>query len=85
MGSYSVVDARAYAFGEECRMEFGDATFHAMETDFRVRVAVDFLSDEEVMGNSIRAVMTGISAIPQEKIVGPRPGTRGVRIRLAGR
>ena len=52
----------------------GDATFHAMETDFRVRVSVDSLGDEEALGGAIRAVMTAIEELPPEQIVGPRPG-----------
>lgn len=64
----------AYAFGEECRSDSGTVTFLAMETDFRVRVAVATLADEDALGNAIQATMMTIDALPDDQMAGTRPG-----------
>ena len=74
LGAGTTADVRAYAFGEQCRMESGDSTFHAMETDFRVHVSIESIGDERALGTAIRAVFTAIEEMPPEQIVGPRPG-----------
>ncbi len=69
-----VVDVRAYAFGEDCRMESGDTTFHPMETDFRLSMRVDTTTNEEALGEAIEAAMAAIEGLPPGLIQGPQPG-----------
>ncbi len=64
----------AYGFGEDCVASDGTRKFLAMETDFRVRLPVQDLSNEEAMGNLIAATMQVIEALPPSQIEGPRPG-----------
>ena len=45
-----------------------------METDFKVTLHVDDLSDESDLGEWVVRVMEVIENIPSEQIVGPRPG-----------
>jgi len=67
--------ARAFAFGEDCvRADRSVAGFTAMETDFNVTLQVSDVSNESDLGDWIVKVMQVIAAIPQEQIVGPRPG-----------
>lgn len=66
--------ASAYAFGEDCRHDDGTTTFLAMETDFRVRVAADSLSDKTAMGTAILQVMQEIQTLPRSEVPGTRPG-----------
>jgi hypothetical protein len=70
----SPLGVSAYAFGEECRAESGEVAFLAMETDFRVRVPVDSLGDEEALGTSILIAMTIIEALPAQQLAGDQPG-----------
>jgi hypothetical protein len=68
-------EANAYAFGENCVLEDGTvAAFHAMETDFNITLQVVDLADESDLGEWIVKVMQVIEGIPQEQLVGPRPG-----------
>lgn len=67
--------ANAYAFGENCIGADGSVvTFLAMETDFNVTLQVSDLANEADLGEWIVKVMQVINNIPQEQIVGPRPG-----------
>lgn len=68
-------DASAFAFGEDCVHADGTTqTFIPMETDFNVTLQVSDLSNEADLGEWIVNVMQVVENIPQEKIVGPRPG-----------
>ena len=64
----------AFAFGEDCIHADGSKTFLAMETDFNITLQVIDPSDEAVLGEWIVKIMQVIENIPNEKIVGPRPG-----------
>ncbi len=64
----------AYAYGEDCVAADGTRRFSAMETDFRVRLPVDNLTDQQRMGDFMAAALRLIGAIPREKLVGPQPG-----------
>jgi hypothetical protein len=64
----------AYAFGEECRAASGETSFLAMETDFRIRVPVDSLSNKEEMGRAVLQAMAAIETLPSEQLPGTRPG-----------
>ncbi len=67
--------ASAYAFGENCILPDGTiGGFSAMETDFNITLQVTDLADESGLGEWIVKVIQVIEAIPQEQIVGPRPG-----------
>lgn len=67
--------AGAFAFGENCILSDGTiARFLPMETDFNIRLSVDDLANEAVLGRWIVNVMDVIQDIPAEQIVGPRPG-----------
>lgn len=71
----SGVQARAYAFGENCVRPDGTiASFSAMETDFNVSLQVSDLGNEDELGGWIVKVMQVIEAIPPAQIVGPQPG-----------
>jgi hypothetical protein len=68
-------EANAYAFGENCVLEDGTvAAFLPMETDFNLTLQVADLADESDLGDWIVKVMQVIEDIPQEQLVGPRPG-----------
>jgi hypothetical protein len=68
------VTGSAYAYGEDCVYGDGHSTFSAMETDFRVKVAVDNLANEEALGNRIAQVMDVITQLPADQLSGPQPG-----------
>jgi len=70
----SLIRTSAYAFGEECRHEDGTTTFLTMQTDFRVRIPVDSLTDEAAMGDRIGRVMAQIGSLPVDEVPGSRPG-----------
>ncbi len=69
-----LVDVRAYAFGEDCRMESGDAAFHAMETDYSLIVHVHSTSDEVALGEAVAEAMAVIDQLGPGLILGPQPG-----------
>jgi hypothetical protein len=64
----------AYAFGEDCTRSDGSRTFSAMETDFRAKVGVSNLHDENILGNSISNVMSIVLALPTGDVPGAHPG-----------
>lgn len=67
--------ASASAFGEDCVHQDGTTkTFIPMETDFNVSLQVSDLLNETDLGDWIVKVMQVIQNIPQDQIVGPRPG-----------
>jgi hypothetical protein len=70
----SGIRASAYAFGEDCRQQNGETTFLPMESDFRVRIPVQSLTDEVVLGDWIGRVMVAIESLPAAEIPGGRPG-----------
>jgi hypothetical protein len=67
--------ANAYAFGENCMLADGSVGgFSAMETDFNVTLQVNDLTNESELGEWVVKTMQVIEGIPQDQIVGPRPG-----------
>ena len=64
----------AYAYGENCVYSDGQSTFAAMETDFRVKVGVSDLMDENALGNWIAHAMGAITKLPADEVPGPQPG-----------
>jgi hypothetical protein len=65
----------AFAFGENCILPDGSiGGFLPMETDFSITLQVSDLNNEADLGEWIVKVMQVIAAIPQEQIMGPRPG-----------
>jgi hypothetical protein len=73
-GLQAEAQASAFAFGENCVYADGSATFTAMETDFNVTLQVAGLANDAELGEWIVKVMQVIEDIPQDQIVGPRPG-----------
>ena len=69
-------DAKAWAtaFGEDCFYADGHADFIAMETDFYVHLPVDDLTEFESFGNWILQAMNVVEGLPNDLIVGPKPG-----------
>ena len=65
-----VIIARAEYFGEDCIYVDGHSTFGAMETDFYIRIPVDDLTNEEVLGNWMSQVLPVIVQLPREEIQG---------------
>lgn len=67
--------AKAFTFGEDCIHQDGTTrTFIPMETDFDITLQVSDVSNEADLGEWIVKVMQVVESIPQDKIVGPRPG-----------
>ena len=67
--------ASAFTFGENCVLPDGTiARFLPMETDFNVTLQVADVTDENELGEWIVKVMQVIEDIPDDQIVGPRPG-----------
>ena len=73
-GLQAEAQASAFAFGENCVYADGSATFTAMETDFNVTLQVADVANHAELGEWIVKVMQVIENIPQDQIVGPRPG-----------
>ena len=68
-------EAYAYAFGENCILPDGSvARFIPMETDFNITLQVTDVADEAALGEWMVRIMEVVQNIPQEQIVGPRPG-----------
>ena len=65
-----IINARAEHFGEDCVYADGHSTFGAMETDFHIRIPVDDLTNEEVLGNWMSQVLPVIVQLPREEIQG---------------
>jgi hypothetical protein len=68
------ITGNAYAYGENCVYADGQGTFTAMETDFRVKVVVADLKDENALGTWIARVMAVITKLPPGDLSGPQPG-----------
>ena len=68
-------EATTYVFGENCVLPDGSvARFIPMETDFNITLPVTDVADEAGLGEWIVRIMEVIHSIPQEQIIGPRPG-----------
>lgn len=76
--------ANAFAFGENCVYADGNTTFSAMETDFNVTLQINDLSNQSDLGGWIVAIMQVIEKIPQDQIVGPRPGRVSINFQSNG-
>jgi hypothetical protein len=70
----SRASATATIFGEDCIRADGSKTFGAMETDFKVRLPVDDLTQHEEFGNWIKEAMQIVTEIPREELSGPKDG-----------
>jgi hypothetical protein len=74
------VTASAEAFGENCINASGEVDhFAAMETDFRVRVEVQDLTDTAALGNLLERILVVLDTFPPGSTPGPQPGYIGVR------
>jgi len=68
------ITGNAYAYGENCVYSDGHSTFGAMETDFRVKISVQDLKDENALGDWIARVMGVITNLPPDELSGPQLG-----------
>jgi hypothetical protein len=82
-GLQAEAQASAFAFGENCVYANVSATFTAMETDFNVTLQVTDLANDAELGEWIVKVMQVIENIPQDQIVGPRPGRVSVTFEVS--
>lgn len=78
------VEARAYAFGEDCVEASGTTTFLPMETDFQVMIPVSSLTDEARLGAWIKTVLAVIGNIPPGQLSGPQAGRVAFEFRSEG-
>lgn len=70
-----VVDASARAYGENCVYTDGTVErFAAMQTDFHVVLAVETLTNSEMLGNLLTQTLEVLDEFPVEKTPGPNPG-----------
>ncbi len=67
-------EAGAYAFGEDCVYEDGTRKFGAMETDFRIGMSVDDLTDDEAIGKIIEKIIPVFADFPPGVVPGPQVG-----------
>jgi hypothetical protein len=74
------VSASAEAYGENCIDTATNevAYFAAMETDFRVIVQVDSLTDRETLGNLAEQILVALDGFPAGSMAGPNPGYVGI-------
>lgn len=73
------ISARAEAYGENCITGDGSVDhFATMETDFRVRVKVDSLTDTADLGNLLEQILVVLDQFPPGKTPGPQPGYIGI-------
>jgi len=74
-----VITAGAEAYGEDCLDSDGTpAYFVAMETDYRVTLAVETLAEAEVLGGLLEQTLEIIGAFPVEETPGLNPGYIGI-------
>lgn len=70
------ISIMAEAFGEDCiDPETGNVIrFIARQTDIRIRIQANRISDTEKIGNQLAEMLGVISAIPPETLPGPKSG-----------
>ncbi len=74
-----VVTARAEAYGENCLYSDGTlAYFAAMQTDYRITLAVETLSDAASLGDLLEQTLEIINGFPVRETPGPNPGYIGI-------
>lgn len=74
-----VAAARAEAYGENCVYSDGTvARFAAMQTDYRVTLAVETLTDAETLGSLLEQTLEIIDGFPVGETPGPNPGYIGI-------
>ncbi len=72
-------EVRAEAYGEDCRREDGSsAGFTPMQTDFRLTLYVDDLTNREALGQQLEAALEALLSLPPEALAGPNAGYLGV-------
>jgi len=73
------VTAFAEAFGENCITATGDLDhFAAMETDFRIHIDVQDLTDTAALGDLLERTLVVLDSFPPDATPGPQPGYIGV-------
>jgi hypothetical protein len=73
------ITAIAEAFGENCFNTKGEVVqFAVMETDFRISLQVQSLSDRIALGNVLEEILIVLDGFPTEATPGPAPGYIGV-------
>ncbi len=71
--------AHSEAYGENCVYSDGTvARFAAMQTDYRVTLAVETLTDAEALGSLLEQTLEIIDGFPVGETPGPNPGYIGI-------
>lgn len=74
-----VLAARAKAYGENCLYSDGAlAYFAAMQTDYRITLAVETLTDAKTLGSLLEQTLEIIDGFPVRETPGPNPGYIGI-------
>lgn len=74
-----VLTASAEAYGEDCLYNDGTlAYFAAMQTDYRITLAVETLADAESLGSLLEQTLVVIDGFPVKETPGPNPGYIGI-------
>jgi hypothetical protein len=80
-------DAEGYAqaYGENCVTNTGEVIrFHAMETDFYVKLTMKELGDKKALGDLVEDVMGVMTEFPTDETPGPQPGYVGITFETPG-
>ncbi len=74
-----VLAARAEAYGENCLYSDGAlACFAAMQTDYRITLTVETLTDAKTLGSLLEQTLEVIDGFPVRETPGPNPGYIGI-------
>ncbi len=78
-----VIATRAEAYGENCLYSDGAlAYFAAMETDYRITLAVETLDDTDTLGGLLEQTLQVIDEFPVNETPGPNPGYIGMTFQV---
>jgi len=81
-----VTSAHAEAYGEDCLYSDGTlAYFAAMETDYRITLAVSDLNDTTALGDLLTQILAVIDQFPVDATPGPKPGYIGITFQAGER
>lgn len=74
-----VAAARAEAYGENCLYSDGTlAYFAAMQTDYRITLEIETLTDSKTLGSLLEQTLEVIDGFPVRETPGPNPGYIGI-------
>lgn len=71
----------AEGYGENCVDTQGQVqSFHAMETDFHIRMPVSSLEDLQAVGDLLQKMLKVLDGFPPDQVPGSQPGYIGVEL-----